>query len=306
MSSEHQKLRNILHAVHRGYAAGDNIMDLARTLLEEKHNDPVSTLLSYDLRAGRFNEWYRSHKTEWRRWSDQIAALIQAYLPAKGSLLEVGCGEASTLAGVLTALQDSTLNAFGFDISWSRITEGNKWLQETNQAARLFVGDLFHIPMGNDSIDVVYSSHSLEPNGGREEVALRECLRVARRAVVLVEPIYELATPAQQERMARYGYVRGLKHVAEQLGETIAEYRMLDFSLNPMNSSGLLIIVKPNDQSDQTDTSLRWQCPLTEEPLVDLSDVFCAPSLGIVYPVVRDVPMLRPGHAIVASKLYRD
>jgi ubiquinone/menaquinone biosynthesis C-methylase UbiE len=37
-----------------------------------------------------------------------------------------------------------------------------------NQQADLVVADLFHIPFADNSVDVVYTSHSLEPNGGRE------------------------------------------------------------------------------------------------------------------------------------------
>lgn len=45
------------------------------------------------------------------------------------------------------------------------------------------------------------NSHALEPNCGKEEEALRKCLRVARKAVVLVEPVYELASAEAQARM---------------------------------------------------------------------------------------------------------
>lgn len=48
----------------------------------------------------------------------------------------------------------------------------------------------------------------------REEEAIRELMRVARRAVVLVEPIYELANSEAQARMHTHGYVRGLKETA--------------------------------------------------------------------------------------------
>jgi uncharacterized protein YbaR (Trm112 family) len=86
------------------------------------------------------------------------------------------------------------------------------------QNADLFVADLFHIPIADAGVDVVYTSHSLEPNGGHERRALRELLRIANHAVILVEPIYELATQAAQARMVRHGYVRNLREVTENLG----------------------------------------------------------------------------------------
>lgn len=104
--------------------------------------------------------------------------------------------------------------ALGFDISWSRIQAGRNWLRENQISAHLFVADLFNMPIADNAVDVVYTAHSLEPNGGRESAAISECLRIARKAVVLVEPIYELAPEAAQLRMASHGYVRNLKETA--------------------------------------------------------------------------------------------
>ena len=49
--------------------------------------------------------------------SKQLADLIIPVLPKGGSLLEVGVGEATTLAGVLIELREKGTRAFGFDIS---------------------------------------------------------------------------------------------------------------------------------------------------------------------------------------------
>ncbi|ODN65364.1 hypothetical protein A9E74_02832 [Methylophaga muralis] len=80
------------------------------------------------------------------------------------------------------------------------------------------MADLFEIPLADSSVDIIYTSHSLEPNGGREEAALKELLRVARRAVILFEPIYELGNVEAQLRMDTHKYVKQLKNVAENLG----------------------------------------------------------------------------------------
>ena len=55
-----------------------------------------------------------------------------------------------------------------------------------------------------------------------------ECLRVARKAVVLVEPIYELASTEAQARMRHHGYVRRLREAAEALDCEIEDYRLLE------------------------------------------------------------------------------
>jgi hypothetical protein len=115
----------------------------------------------------------------------------------------------------------------------------------------VFVGDLFRIPLADNSIDVIYTSHSLEPNVGREALAINELLRVARKVVVLVEPLYELAPENAKKRMAEHGYVRGLKTTAEKLGANVVEYGLLDICSNPLNPSGVVLIVKPNPPQER-------------------------------------------------------
>lgn len=197
-------------------------------------------------------------------------------------------------------------SAFGFDLSWSRVNVARKWLEANQNPARLFVGDLFSIPLANDSIDVVYSSHSLEPNGGREYAALSECLRVARHKVILVEPLYELSPPEAQKRMQHHGYVRDLKEVSETLGAKVLRFELLPYCSNPLNPSGVIVLQKePVSNIDDTARE-QFQCPLTGAPLKHLGDVFYAEEVGLAYPVLRDVPLLRPEHAVVASLLGGD
>jgi hypothetical protein len=129
--------------------------------------------------------------------------------------------------------------------------------------------------MADNSIDVVYISHSLEPNGGRKEVAISELLRVARKAVVLVESIYKFLPENAQKRMAENGYVLNLKSTAKKLGATLVNNRLLDVCSNPVNPSGVVLMVKSFSPSRRLGgiTGVSWQCPLTGVPLADLGDL---------------------------------
>lgn len=293
-------------AMRSAYARGDNVMAWARDNIGDTHNSVFTTLMSYDLQAGTYVEEVRRCPIQAAKWSSQLADLLRPHLGQRDSILEIGVGEATTLSGVISALKDKELHPYGFDISWSRLHIGNKWLKESGASARLFVADLFNIPLADNSVDVLYTAHSLEPNGGFESEAIRELLRVARKAVVLVEPIYELASDEAKQRMLSHGYVRGLKQASEELGANIGDYGLLDVCTNPLNPSGVILLTKPSPSVPKIENFHKWQCPLTLTQLLEEEDVFMAADTGIVYPIVRGIPLLRNEHAVIASALKAD
>ena len=101
--------------------------------------------------------------------------------------------------------------------------------------------------------------------------------------------------------MRSHGYVRGLRDAAESLGARVVDYRLLPYTGNPLNPSGVLVLEK-DAQAPATD-QLAWRCPLTHAPLTLEGDLFLAADVGIAYPVMRGIPLLRPEHGVVASRL---
>lgn len=293
-------LRDLLTGMREAYARGENAMEFARRTSGEALNSPTATLVAYDLQAGSYVKKVKNDPQSNQLWCRQLAVELAPYVEEDASLLEVGCGEATTLAGVMQALPLKPCECLGFDISWSRCAEGMGWLRSNNASAKLFVADLFAIPLADESIDVVYTSHSLEPNGGREEAALAELLRVARRAVVLIEPIYEFGTAEAQERMRHHGYVRGLQTTAASLGGNVRTCRLLDYTSNPLNPSGVIIVEKHGTAWPLAGAP-RFRCPLTATPLQDGGEAYYSQSTGLAYPVLRGIPLLRSEHVVVAS-----
>lgn len=294
-------LRDLILGMRAAYAGGGNAMARAREISGTAANSPLATLIAYDLQAGTYNELARRQPELNARWSAQLAGILAPLLRGADTLLEAGVGEATTLAGVLAHLPSTPARAMGFDLSWSRCAVGRDWLAERGGTADLFVADLFQLPLADASIDVVYTSHTLEPNGGREEAALRELLRITRRFLVLAEPAYEFADETARARMTRHGYVRGLREAAEKIGARVVRHQALPFSVNPLNPSGLLVIEK--QAADPVPGCGLFQCPLTGTPLLEAGDAWISASTGLAYPVLRGIPLLRAEHVVVASRL---
>ena len=304
----------LIFGMREAYAKGKNAMEYARTFLSDKkedliYNQNLSTLISYDLQSGNYLKKAKKYKSQNKKWGELHANQIVKLLPPNGTLLEVGVGEATTLVSTLKSLKIKPRKCLGFDISWSRLKVANQWIKENSQNAELFVGDMFNIPLANNSVDVVYSSHSLEPNAGHEETLLKECYRVARKAVVLIEPIYELASNKAKKRMREHGYISGLHNVAKNLGYKIVNYKLLDnvekYS-NSLNPTGVLSLIKSDseqilDNSRSQNKDIFWQCPLTKSNLIKIDDTFFSKDAGIAYPILKGIPLLRIEHGLIAS-----
>ncbi len=156
-----------------------------------------------------------------------------------------------------------------------------------------------NIPFADSSIDIVYTSHSIEPNGGNEEPILRELYRVAREFLILLEPGYEFASDEAKERMEFHGYCKDLRGIAENLGHNILAHRLFPFISNPLNPTAIMIIAK---QFEDLPLSHILACPQFKTPLEQRGGMLFSPEALMVYPIVGGIPCLRSENGILASK----
>jgi ubiquinone/menaquinone biosynthesis C-methylase UbiE len=285
------------------FDSGANIMEYFRNLNNSNENSIEAIKISYDLQASTYIQEYKNNPEFNAKYTGAIASILEG-LGTHESILEAGVGEATTLANVIEKLNIKPKRSCGLDISWSRIKYARKFAESKGMSPEwLFTGDLFRIPLADNSIDIVYTSHSIEPNGGREEEALRELYRVSSRYLVLLEPAYELASDEAKARMEHHGYVRGLKQTAEKLGYKIKEYRLFDYIINPLNPTGLIVIEK---EASAEAANTRFACPITGGSLEKESDCYYAAESLLAYPIVGGIPCLLPENAILTSAFKSD
>lgn len=293
--------------MREAYARGANAMEIAREYLGLAENASLATEISYDLQAGEYLRLARQDPESHRRWVTQLGWVLDRYLEPGDSVLEVGCGDGTTLSGILEVLPDPARRTFAVDLSWSRVHVASQHLRSVGQSVSLAAGDMFRLPFPDHSMDVVFTSHAIEPNGGRDEEALAELLRVARRYLVLFEPVYELAGPTAQERMRSHGYVRRLVSAARVADANLLEVRRLEYSANPQNPSGLIVLDPRSRQElngeDGTVLKPDFVCPHTKTILTESTGCLYSASAGLAYPVIDEVPVLRPEYALVATSL---
>ncbi|MFG1497967.1 class I SAM-dependent methyltransferase [Saccharospirillum sp. HFRX-1] len=283
------------------YQQGDNISALMRADRGLTENNSEIIEVAYDLQAGSYIKALENPQHAERKlaYNEALLTILNDFNDSR-HLLEAGVGEATTLAAV--AGQLSHAQGYGFDLSWSRVAHGHHWLQRQGVSAQLCTGDLLAIPMASNAIDLVYTSHSIEPNGGREATILQELYRVAGRYLVLFEPGYEFASDEARARMDHHGYCKGLADTARELGMTVVDHRPMPVSVNPLNPTAVTIIEKPPaDSGLDLNSDSPFACPQYKTPLVELGQMYYSPEALSVYPVIAGFPCLRRENAIFAS-----
>jgi ubiquinone/menaquinone biosynthesis C-methylase UbiE/uncharacterized protein YbaR (Trm112 family) len=290
-----------LRKIKKVFDSGGNIIEYLKNITNHQSMDDM-VLISYDFQAGSYIKKYRENPSYEDERSDKYAEIFNS-LGEFDSIMEVGVGEGTTFAGIVSKLNNQDVPSFGFDISYSRIQYAQEHLKSMGlDTPLLFTGNFFNCPIQDDAIDIVYSCHSLEPNGGMEKEILAELYRTTRKYLVLIEPIYEMGSPQSKVHMDKHGYVKNLHKTAIELGYKVTDYRILfGDNIQSNNNTGVIVIEKNSARQNIREKIDPMGCPVTKLPLSSHKQhYYCKDSL-LLYPVINNIPCLLPDNAIVAT-----
>jgi len=290
-----------LKKIKEVYSRGENMIKYLKSIGQNKSNAIEDILISYDFQSGSYIKGFANNPRYKIDYCGALATIINKY-DNIDSIIEVGVGEATTLNCLLNKLKNKPNNILGFDISWSRIKFAKEFSKEFgNEDLRLFTANLFEVPLLDNSIDIVYTSHSIEPNGGKEIEALKELYRITNKYLILLEPSFELANKEARQRIVEHGYVTKLYQTAIDLNYKIVEHRLFDYTSNPLNPTGLLIIEKQNSVEKNHSNLV---CPLTHTSLEQFNEhLFYSSESFLAYPIIENIPCLLKENSILATHL---
>ena len=297
------KLYSRLPEFKKMYDEGINILERLRKENNTNKNDLESILISYDLQSGSYVESFRTSNNKKKiRYCQEVVEKLSFLGPIE-SMLIAGTGESITLTNVASRMSPIPNSLFGFDISWSRIKYGKEFVQEFNiPKPFLSTGDIFCMPYADNSIELVMSNHSLEPNGGREKEALQELYRVSSKYIVVNEPCYELGNEAARSRIDHHGYVKNLHIAAKELGYEIIKHELFDHPTNSLNPTSCLIIKKQASSI----SPYKIACPISKKELVRHDSCYSCEESMLSYPIIQGIPCLVKDNAILTAHFHQD
>lgn len=298
------------------YNSGQNVTEFLRQRGNLTQNSPEIIEAAYDLQSGTYIKSARDNWSFSQSYASELSGILERYISSSTSLLDIGSGELTTLSLLVKSLKTKPRRLLAFDISWSRLHEGLEFARDEMGSAyeilSAFVAEISEIPLRDKSVDVTTSNHSLEPNGRQLRQLLSELFRVTIEKVILFEPCYEINSEEGKKRMLEMGYVTNIDGIAEELGGKVLEKIPLKNVSNPLNPTVCYVISPPsksdfdagrNNAAEQKDYTDVFSVPGTNFRLDSRDGFYFSSEVGVCFPVLKGIPILRSSASILANSL---
>jgi ubiquinone/menaquinone biosynthesis C-methylase UbiE len=288
--------------IRKLYINNKNISQYIKKKDNATNNSIDAILYSYDLQGGK--DYSLRNYSMVKNYNKKIAKKISETISNLGvkSFLEAGTGEGLIL-GLLNPKEiKSKPSLYGFDLTVSRLLYAQKYLKQQKKKATLFSANMMNIPLGTNSVDVVCTVMSMEPNHGREKSILSELFRITRKYLILIEPTYELGSEITKKHIIQHGYVRNLPNIIKKMGYKIITHEYLGFS-TPNNENAIIVAEKnPNLPSVK---NIKLLSPISHKPLIKKTNLLYCKEDGYAFPLINNIPCLVSENGILASKLMK-
>ena len=226
-----------------------NKINIQKYLENRKFDSDTSINVSYDVQSGSYINFFNnlSKKKVNNVYFPIIEEFNKNFKNCK-TVLDFGCGELTSSSFIIKHLSKKINKYFATDISLNRLYLGKKYIKKKlaykdYKKLTIFCNTSSKLPFKNNSIDLVLTVHSLEPNNKNKNSILNELLRISKYGLLLMEPNFEESNKKQQRRMKKYNYIRGLKKALIAKG-CYVEIIKKDHHLNSLNKSSIFIVKK--------------------------------------------------------------
>lgn len=299
-----ERMNPKINELRQAYSKGKNITEILTSSNPEADRAEIIEV-AYDIQSGSYTRIALENPARLERTAHEINELSSSLLADYDRILDCGAGELTTLSALSTHLPQQC-QLLACDLSLSRLRVGRRFAErmmrgDLAKSLRLFVADMGRLPLADNSVDVVFTSHALEPNHGSEEQLLKELLRVARRRLLLFEPSWEHADQAARDRMAQHGYVRDLPQYIHSAGGRLVSVEPLPTPLNPMNPTYCYVVEPINKASQPSFADQAFQCPRSGYSLQRQQSYWWSQEGGWAYPEIDGIACLREKHGVLMS-----
>ncbi len=219
------------------------------------------------------------------------------------NVLEVGVGELTTLESVYDQFGPD-INMYGIDLSANRIYNGLIEYRKRHKLEPVVIkGNAIRLPFPDNCFDLVYTRHTLEQMPTIYKSAIAEIIRVSKQHIILFEPSFELAAPAQKIKMLNSDYVRGImKYLKKTKGVLVKKFYLMKNSANPLNHTACYQLELTKRKTEES-SAVKLVCPKTRSPLILKDGYYLSKDKNRAFPIIEGIPILDYDYSVKISKL---
>lgn len=245
---------------------------------------------SYDLQAGSYIKQTSKNEFRTNKMCDEIVDIINHNFGKSESFLDCGCGEMNISSLIIKKLS-SIKKFFLFDISLNRMVIGRNFAKKTLKIKdfkklNFFCSSLDEIPLNDNSIDLVFTNHAIEPNKDNSLDIIKELYRVANNGLLLNEPDFTTASKKQKKRMIENNYVKNIPKILKKLKINFKK-KKLKWSIGDRNPTTCFIILKKKSKKNKT----MFLDPFYKKKIIKKKNYYFSKFLMQVYFIFKDIPI---------------
>ncbi len=260
-------------------------------LKKKKFSDEQSIKMSYNVQSGTYIKFFNSlSKNKINKIYQPIIDVIKKNFNDSKTILDFGCGELTTSLFIFNKIKKNIKNYYANDVSLNRLILGQNYLKsklknKEFKKIKLFCNSSAGLPFKDNSIDLIITIHSLEPNNKHKELFINELFRVSKKGLILMEPHYEISNDQQKKRMLKFNYIRGIKKLFNKKNCNLKIIKK-DHHINSLNVSSLFVVKKKPIRKNNSTVYVE---PKTYDNLKDINNFLYSPKSLRLYPVYNDI-----------------
>ncbi len=249
--------------------------------------------LSYDIQSGSYIKSYNYNYAKSKRVLNSVIKEINS--TNYKTLMDFGCGELTNFYTLMRNIKTKSKVFICYDLSFSRILVGKNFLkkkikiQKKKIQLKCFSNNSIKIPLPDNSIDLVTSCHSLEPNKTNANKILKELWRISKKKLILLEPNNKLAekfsSKIMLERFKKHNYVLDLE---KKIKKITSRYKIIDNKINfdPLLPASIFILEKNSKKSNK----FNFLNPNDNSDILKKNfNFYYSQKTGQIFPIVDDI-----------------
>ena len=255
---------------------------------------------SYDLQAGSYIKFFLKNKDLEKNYCNEIANIIKKNFGKFESFLDCGCGEMTISYSLIERL--SFIKKFLlFDISLNRMIMGKNFLKKylkknKFKKTNFFCSSLDSIPLNDNSINLVFTNHAIEPNKNNAKNIIKELYRITNYGLILNEPDYTSASKEQKKRMIKNNYVKDIPKILKQLKIQYKTVKIKN-SISALNKTTSFIIFKKKRKKNK----IEFIDPFYKKNINYKKNFYFSYILKQVYFIFKGIPIFDFGRPTIIN-----